>query len=148
VPAMLQSALKWLVDTRSGAAEIWIASDLQESNWLPEDGRWKSGVDQFKALPQKVRFRLMSFESGAEANTSISLTEMMRRDRGGQGTLAYVLDLQRTAPSADPIPIGITMGEARLQTEVRSEGTSIRARNNLTLDASKPSGWGMFELPP
>src|SRR5882724_4631749 len=42
LPAMLQTALKWLVDTHSGAAEIWIASDLQESNWAPEDGRWKS----------------------------------------------------------------------------------------------------------
>src|SRR6185436_18217508 len=62
-------------------------------------------------------------------------------------TLAYVLDLQRTAVSPDPIPISISIGDARLQTDVRSEGTSIRSRNSLALDASKPSGWGVFELP-
>lgn len=147
IPAMLQTALKWLVDTHSGAAEIWIASDMQESNWLPEDGRWKSLLDQFKALPQKIRFRLMGFEAGAEANTSISLAEILRRDRAGQGGLAYVLDLQRTSVSADPIPISIAVGEARSQTEVRSEGTSIRWRSNLALDAARTSGWGVFELP-
>src|SRR5947207_3347175 len=73
LPGMLQTALKWLVDTRSGAAEIWIASDLQESDWAPEDGRWKSTLDQFRALPQKVRFRILSFESAGEANASVSL---------------------------------------------------------------------------
>src|SRR5262249_36052093 len=91
--------------------------------------------------------RLTSFEAGTDPNISISLAEILRRDRTGQGTLAYVLDLQRTAASPDPIPISISMGDARLQTEVRSEGTAIRWRNNLALDQSKPPGWGVFELP-
>jgi hypothetical protein len=147
LPGMLQTALKWLVDTRSGAAEIWIASDLQESNWAPEDGRWKSILDQFRALPQKVRFRILSFESPSESNIAVSLGEIVRRDRAGQGSLAYVLDLQRTTASSDPIPLSISLGEARSQTEIRSEGTSIRWRSNLSLDATRPSGWGAFELP-
>src|ERR1051325_1540805 len=49
LPAMLQTALKWLVDTRSGAAEIWIASDLQETDWAPEDGRGKSRAEEHKS---------------------------------------------------------------------------------------------------
>jgi hypothetical protein len=147
LPGMLQTALKWLVDTRSGAAEIWIASDLQESNWAPEDGRWKSTLDQFRALPQKVRFRILSFESAGEANSSISLAEIVRRDRGGQGSLAYVLDLQRAKATADAIPISVTLGDAKMQTEVRSEGTSIRWRSTLALDANRLNGWGSFELP-
>lgn len=147
LPAMLQTALKWLVDTRSGAAEIWIASDLQETDWAPEDGRWKSALDQFRALPQKVRFRILSFESAGEANSSISLAEIVRRDRGGQGSLAYVLDLQRTKATTDAIPISVTMGDAKMQTEVRSEGTSIRWRSTLALDANRMNGWGSFELP-
>jgi hypothetical protein len=147
LPAMLQTALKWLVDTRSGAAEIWIASDLQESNWAPDDGRWKSALDQFRALPQKVRFRILSFESAGEANASISLAEMVRRDRAGQASLAYVLDLQRAKATTDAIPIAVTMGDARMQTEVRSEGTSIRWRSTLALDPNRVNGWGAFELP-
>src|SRR5437763_1558528 len=138
--SMLQMAVKWLVDTRSGAAEIWIGADLQESNWAPEDGRWKSALDQFRALPQKVRFRILSFESAGEANTSISLAEIPRRDRGGQASLAYVLDLQRVKASNETIPITIMTGGARMQTEVKSEGTSIRWRSALALDASRPTG--------
>ncbi len=147
IPAMLQTALKWLVDTRSGAAEIWIASDLQDSNWMPEDGRWKSLLDQFRALPQKVRFRILSFEAAGEPNTSVTLQEIVRRDRGAQGNLAYVLDLQRTTATTNFIPVAISLGEARSQTEIGAEGTSIRWRNNLLLDGSRPSGWGSFELP-
>lgn len=147
IPGMLQTALKWLVDTRSGAAEIWIASDLQESNWAPEDGRWKSIVDQFKALPQKVRFRILSFDAPGDQNIAISLGEILRRDRAGQSSLAYVLDLQRTSAKTDPIPLSISLGEARSQTEIRSEGASIRWRNSLALDTNKPTGWGQFELP-
>jgi hypothetical protein len=147
IPAMLQTALKWLVDSRSGSAEIWIASDLQESNWSPDDGRWKSLVDQFKALPQKVRFRILSFDAPGEQNIAVSLGEIQRRDRVGQSSLAYVLDLQRTAASADPIPLTIGLGEARAQTEIRSEGATIRWRNTLALDTNKPTGWGVFELP-
>ncbi|HUS33842.1 MAG TPA: BatA domain-containing protein [Verrucomicrobiae bacterium] len=147
LPGMLQAAVKWLVDTRSGAAEIWIASDLQESNWSPEDGRWKSTLDQFRALPQKVRFRVLSFESPGEANAAVSLAEIVRRDRAGQASLAYVLDLQRATASTDPMPLTVTLGEARLQTEVKSEGTSIRWRSSLPLDATRTTGWGAFELP-
>jgi hypothetical protein len=147
LPGMLQAAVKWLVDTRSGAAEIWIASDLQESNWAPEDGRWKSTLDQFRALPQKVRFRILSFESPGEANAAVSLAEIVRRDRAGHASLAYVLDLQRATASSDPMPLTVTFGEARLQTEVKSEGTSIRWRSTLPLDANRTTGWGAFELP-
>ena len=147
LPAMLQAAVKWLVDTRSGAAEIWIASDLQESNWSPEDGRWKSSLDQFRALPQKVRFRILSFETPGEGNGAVSLAEMVRRDRAGQASLAYVLDLQRAQATTDPMTITVNLGEARMQTEVRAEGASIRWRSTLPLDATRQTGWGSFELP-
>lgn len=143
IPAMLQAALKFLVDTRAGSSEIWVASDLQETNWRPDDGRWKSVLDQFRALPQKVRFRILSFESPGESNIAISLAEMSRR----AGSLAYVLDLQRTTATTDPIPLSVSLGESRFQTEVRAEGTSIRWRNHLALDAGKTNGWGRFELP-
>jgi hypothetical protein len=147
LPAMLQAAVKWLVDTRSGAAEIWIASDLQEADWVPEDGRWKSTLDQFRALPQKVRIRVLTFESPGEANAAVSLAEIVRRDRGGLASLAYVLDLQRAKATTDVVPIAVTLGEARMQMEVRSEGTSIRWRSTLPLDANRTTGWGSFQLP-
>src|SRR5438874_280129 len=60
IPAMMQSAVQWLIENHAGTAEIWIASDMQRSNWLPDDFRWKSVVSQLTSLPQKVRVRLLS----------------------------------------------------------------------------------------
>ena len=55
IPAMFQSALNWLVENQAGTAEIWLASDLQRSNWLPEDARWKTVIGQLGSLPQRIR---------------------------------------------------------------------------------------------
>lgn len=143
LPAMLQAALKWLVDTKAGATEVWIASDLQEANWTPEDGRWKSVVDQFKALGNTVRFRLMTFGASDSANTAVTLAEVVRRGAG----LSYVLDLQRTEAFKDALPLSVSIGAAKTQTEIRGEGTSMRVRNSVPVDAAAESGWGAFEVP-
>ena len=46
IPAMLRAAFDWLVENRAGSAEIWIASDNQRSNWLPDDcsTAWAAGM--------------------------------------------------------------------------------------------------------
>src|SRR5271154_563756 len=59
VPAMLRTAFDWLIENRSGTAEIWLASDGQRGNWLPEDPRWKSVMAQLGVLTQRVRVRLL-----------------------------------------------------------------------------------------
>src|SRR4051812_42621990 len=96
IPALLQSAFNYLSESRSGAAEVWIASDLQESNWAPGDAQWERVVAQFAALPQKIRFRLLSFDTPAHRNASISLVEAVRRSRSGQRQLSVAIDLQQT----------------------------------------------------
>lgn len=143
LPAMLQAALKWLVDTKAGATEIWIASDLQEGNWVPDDGRWKSLLDQFKSLGNTVRFRLLTFGTSESANTAVTLSEAVRR----AGGLSYVLDLQRSVASTEALPLSVSIGDARTQTEIRGEGTSLRVRNSIPVDPAKESGWGAFEVP-
>ena len=60
IPAMFQSALEWLIDNQAGTAEIWIASDLQATNWMPDDARWKTLVASIKSLKQEVRIRLLA----------------------------------------------------------------------------------------
>src|SRR5688572_3877226 len=47
IPGLLQRAYAYLAESRSGAAEIWIASDLQESNWIPDDSQWERIMQQF-----------------------------------------------------------------------------------------------------
>src|SRR5271170_7218070 len=76
VPALLRAAFDWLIENRAGTAEIWLASDGQSSNWLPEDPRWKDVIAQLGSL--KVRVRLLAMNQPSEANTSISIKEILR----------------------------------------------------------------------
>ena len=147
IPAMLRTAFDWLIENRAGTAEIWLASDGQRSNWLPEDPRWKNVIAQLGGLSQRVRVRLLAMNQPSEANASISIREMLRRPRGDKSELQFVLDLQRNRSSAAPIPVTLTLNGERSESEVAMEGQSLRWRHNIDLGARREGGWGSFTLP-
>jgi len=147
LPAMLQSALNWLIENRAGTAEIWIASDLQASNWQPGDTRWNRLVTQITSLPQKVRIRLLAFNQPASANASVSVKELVRREREGQAELGLVVDLERTGNTGEAIPMTLYLDDTRSQAEVTMAGQSLRWRHKVALGSKRGGGWGKFELP-
>ncbi len=147
VPAMLRAAFNWLIENHSGAAEIWIASDGQRSNWLPQDSRWKSVTAQLEALAQKARVRLLVLDQPPESNASISLREVLRRERGDKSELQFVLDFQRNANSAAPLPVTLELDGAQSQTQITLEGQSLRWRHKVDLGVHPAGGWGSFTLP-
>jgi hypothetical protein len=145
IPAMLRAAFDWLIENRAGTAEIWLASDGQRSNWLPEDPRWKNVIAQLGSL--KVRVRLLAMNPPSEANASISIKEMLRRPQGDKSELQFVLDLQRNRSSTVTIPVTLTLNGERSETEVTLEGQSLRWRHKIDLGARREGGWGSFALP-
>ncbi|MCI0536900.1 MAG: BatA domain-containing protein, partial [Verrucomicrobiales bacterium] len=147
IPAMLQVATQWLIENRAGTAEIWIASDLQQSNWLPDDSRWKSVTTQLASLPQKVRVRLLSFEPSPEPNTSITLKELVRRPSAERAELQLALDLQRPEKSKETIPLTLSLDGVTSQHEMMMDGELLRWRHKASLGAKKGSGWGACTLP-
>ncbi|MEO7296978.1 MAG: BatA domain-containing protein [Verrucomicrobiota bacterium] len=147
LPAMLQSAFNYLIENRSGSAEIWIASDLQRSNWQPDDARFKTVVAQLGSLPQKVRVRLLALNQPPERNTSISVQEISRRAKGDQNELQFVLDLQRNTESAERFPIKTILDGAESETEIAIDGQVMRWRYNTGLGNKKDAGWGSFQSP-
>ncbi|MFP6902397.1 MAG: BatA domain-containing protein, partial [Verrucomicrobiia bacterium] len=61
LPAQLEAVHKWFESEKPGTGEIWVASDLQASNWDPAaKERWKRLAAGFEGLPQKVRVRLLA----------------------------------------------------------------------------------------
>lgn len=147
LPAMLQSAFNYLIENRAGSAEIWIASDLQRSNWQPDDARFKTVVTQLASLPQKVRVRLLALNETSERNGSISVQEISRRAKGDQGELQFVIDLQRNTESGERTPIKTVLDGAESETEVALEGQTLRWRYKADLGNKKEPGWGSFQLP-
>jgi hypothetical protein len=147
VPALLRAAFDWLIENRAGTAEIWLASDGQRSNWLPEDPRWKNVIAQLGGLSQKVRLRLLAMNQPSEANASISIKEMLRQPRGDKSELQFVLDLQRNRHTSAPIPVTLNLNGERSENEVAMDGQSLRWRHKIDLGARREGGWGSFTLP-
>jgi len=147
VPSMLRAAINWLIENRAGAAEIWIASDAQRSNWHPDDPRWKDTIGQLGSLTQKVRVRLLILNESGDANTSLSLREMSRRSTAGKSELQFALDLQRNRPGPADIPVTLTLDGVPTETQAVFEGQSLRWRRRVDLGAHPAGGWGSFALP-
>lgn len=147
IPAMLRTAFDWLIENRAGTSEIWIASDGQRSNWLPDDARWKSVIAQLGGLSQRVRIRLLVMNQPPEANASISIRELLRRPHGDKSELQFVLDLQRNLNSSAPIPVTLTLNGERSETDVAMTGQALRWRHKIDLGTHHEGGWGSFMLP-
>lgn len=150
LPTLLQLAHNWLVENRAGAAELWLASDLQRSNWLPDDERWKAVTAQLGKLPQGIRVRLLAFDDDREPNTSATLAEVFRRARPDGAELNLALDLARNAPAGSAparFPLVLTLNGVKSQTELDMDGAALRWRHKVDLGAAKGLGWGALELP-
>jgi len=147
LPALLRAAFDWLVDNRAGTAEIWIASDGQRSNWLPDDPRWKNVVAQLSGLSQKVRVRLLELDQAPEANASIAIQELARRPRGDKAELQVVLDIQRNRTAAAKLPVVLILDGQRSESEISLEGQTTRWRRPIDLGSRREGGWGGFSLP-
>lgn len=147
IPAMLQTAFQWLVDNQAGASEIWIASDLQGSNWRPEDDRWASIIAQLNALPQPVRVRLLAFNQGEDANAAVSLGELTRRAKGSAAELDLAFDIRRDAAASETVPLTLSVDGKMSQVEMLLEGQSVRWRQRAETSADSSGGWGSVTLP-
>jgi hypothetical protein len=147
IPGLLSVALNWLVENKAGAAEVWLASDLQRSNWHPDDARWPSLIAQFNSLPQNVRVRLLAMDQPSEENRAISLKEVLRHGHGKLSELRLTVDVEANARQSESIPLTLNLDGARTQTELKLEGQSVRWRHKLNLGEKTASGWGSVELP-
>ncbi len=146
-PEMLQAALDWFNQTRPGTAEIWIASDLQRSNWQPESERWPALSSGLAALPQGVRVRLLALNKEPAANTSVSVPEADRQGSGAQYELNLTVDVERSSPGITTLPLLVNLNEARSQVELKMESQSFRYRHRTPLGNDDSGGWGYVELP-
>ena len=146
LPAMLQTALDWLIENQAGTTEIWIASDLQASNWQPEDQRWETLITAFDSLPQKVRVRLLATTQESPGNASISVAQLSRQQASGNGEVRLAVDLNRSQANAGTATITRTLNGVATELEARVTGQSTRWRHRFAV-GDQAGGWGKLELP-
>jgi len=146
-PALFQAALTWLEENQTGTAELWIASDLQRTNWKPDDERWLPLQAQLAAFQQRVRLRVLAVGGESEADTSVTLQDILRTDREDRAELLVSVDIQRSGNQAATMPVTVNLNGTPAQYEVAVEGGNLRWRQRLSLGTQRGSGWGYVEVP-
>jgi hypothetical protein len=146
-PALLQAAFTYLVENRAGSAEIWIASDLQRSNWHPDDVRLKNAVAQLSSLPQKVRVRFLAMTESAAGNLAVTLQDVLRRTKGDRAQLQLTVDLMDASGHSTSLPVKLMLDGSEAETQTSIDGQTTRWRHAFDLGQKKDAGWGSLALP-
>ena len=150
IPAMLRTALDYLVKNKPGSAEVWLASDMQGSNWRPDSAEWQDVAARFAGLPQETNVRVLDLSSTGGTNLSIGLKSAdfrVRDPKTGKGQLALGFEI-KTNGKTGTFPLLVTRDGAKSQTDVKL--TAPVQRQTMKFDVPKleaGGGWGKLELP-
>jgi hypothetical protein len=148
IPAMLRSALDYMIDNRTGRTEIWMASDFQSSNWRPGSREWQNISAQMASLPQDVRVRLLDLGETYGRNMSVALHDAVQRRSSDARRLSVSVDITRETLSQDVFPMIVTLDGTRSKVDVALQGQSMRYLKRMEIaDEKDPGGWGKIEVP-
>ncbi len=143
-PTLLNRAAEFLADS-SGRAEIWLASDLQQSNWYPEDERWAAARASIAALSQKPAIRVLSLTGSTAPDTAIRLLESRRS--GDEILLDLEILRGEDSRGSATIPLTTTVNGSRTTEELNVPGQSLRFQKRVALPAASESGSGWLSIP-
>jgi hypothetical protein len=145
VPSLMSAAAQYL-SSATGRSEIWLASDLQASNWHPEDDeRWATLRASLSALPQKPAVRVLSLTGDSAPNTSFRLLGSRRTADG----LLLDLELIRSEDSRGTLnlPVTISVNGAGSSESVNLPGQSLRFQKRIAIKDEEESGHGWLAIP-
>jgi Aerotolerance regulator N-terminal len=144
IPTLLASAADVLT-TSTGRSEIWLASDLQRSNWRPDDDRWAALRANLQSLPEKPAIRILSISGDAATNTSLRLLGTRRTIDG----LVLNLELNRSKDNRGSISIPVTtqINGASQSELITLPGQSLRFQKRIPIKLEDESGHGWLSIP-
>lgn len=144
LPELLRATTEFLAET-SGRAEVWIASDLQHSNWLPDDDRWAAVRATFAGLPREPTLRVLSLGGRSAANQSIRIESARRAG----DELILELELRRNGDARTPLELPLTthLNGASSTESLSLAGQEMRLVKTLPLGDEDDNGFGWLSLP-
>ncbi len=155
LPMMLQAAHDYIRHNQAGRTEVWICSDLRESDWNAESGRWSTLRDAFLELPQGVRFHLLAYPQSAPANVSVRVTDIRRQVATDGAELLVSLRVSRpTGNDATgggeklSLPVQFEIDGARSVVNVELTGSYVDLKEHrIPIERTRERGWGRVSIP-
>ena len=144
IPALLTRAAEFLAES-TGRTEVWLASDLQSSNWQPADERWAAARASLAALPQKPALRVLSITGPTASDYSVRLLGSRR----AAAELLLDLEILRAgeARGVTAIPLTTHLNGTRTTETLTIPGQSLRFQKRVALPADSTTGHGWLSIP-
>jgi hypothetical protein len=162
IPSLMEKALLYAKSNPAGNTMVWLCTDMRDSDWRSQDGRWKAIQDGFRSIAQQVRFSILDLSQTSTMNRSLRITDVHRldTDAGPELSLSFRIEKQLSgspdtqsssanSATSEPIPVEISVGENRSIVQVEFQGSTAQLtdyRIPLEADASS-QGWGSVRLP-
>ena len=144
LPGLLNATAEFLAATPA-KAEVWVVSDLQASNWSPDDDRWTSIQAAFSNLSQPPQLRILALGGDDAANQSIRILASRRSgDR-----LLLDLEVTRSGDATNPLNLQVTtqLNGASNTDPMTIDGQQFRFQKSLVLGDEDESGFGWVSIP-
>ncbi len=144
LPTLMTTAAEVLAGS-TGRSEVWLASDLQASNWRPDDERWSAVRASLAALSQKPAVRVLSLTWESAPNVAFRLLGTRRMADG----LMLDLELVRSEDSRGTVslPLNTSVNGATSTESVSLPGQSLFFQKRIPLPEAEESGFGWLSIP-
>ena len=149
IPGLLQDALDYITTNKTGRTDVWMLSDLQQTDWDASGGRWQTLRVAFAALPG-VRFHLLAYPQPAPDDIGVTIDRVQRRETAEKAELLLDLRIVRHTPNPQPIKLPLSFvvnGAATSATVDLRENQLVIEGYSIPIDRALKKGWGCVELP-
>ena len=149
IPALLQRALDYITTNKTGRTDVWLLSDLQQSDWDASSGRWETLRSAYATL-KGVRFHLLCYPEVAQDDLSVTVERVVRREMSEKAELLLDLRVVRHADRPQPteLPLRFVINGAATTMKVTlAENQFVLQGHAIPIDKATKRGWGRVELP-
>ncbi len=146
IPELIEKASNYIQNNPTGQTEIWVASDLQSSDWQANSSRWGSIRSGLDALAQKPKLRILALTEAQKDNISVKIKTIKRRDN----FLVLDFEINRSNVTAEAIVnIAFHLNDKNtINKDYTISGQSITLQEEIALPANMTNGHGYLELIP
>jgi hypothetical protein len=149
VPALLQGALDYITTNQTGRTDVWVLSDLHQSDWDAGSGRWQALRSAFATL-KGLRLHLLSYAQPAAQNLAVSVQRVVRNETAGKAELLLDLRVTRDASSREPLelPLRFVINDVSTTIKVEMKDSQLVLQGHaIPIDKATKRGAGRVELP-
>jgi hypothetical protein len=149
IPGLLQKALDYIVTNKTGRTDIWLLSDLRQSDWDASSGRWQTWRSAMATM-QGVRFHLLGYNQPAPDDLAVTVDRVSRRETAEKTEVLLDLRLVRHATNPQPVTVPITF-----EINGTTTSTNVELKENqlviqgyaIPIDRSLKHGYGHVSIP-